>query len=246
MYFCCNLSVFIMLLLQKDARIVYLKTCASTQDIFKDFSEEEFDLVYTFNQTQGKGQYGNKWQSEQGKSVALSILLDEKKIMVNEICLRYFFALILRDFIQKYVTEKILIKFPNDLYCRTQKLCGILIEKYHKKYIVGIGINVLKQDFSTLPKATSISNFSTNNIDIELFTSELIQYFYQEFSFTDDEIINKSNEYLYKKNQVLVIEYQQKIVNAKVKNIDKNGNIFFEIDEDKIIKLQHKEFSFLD
>ena len=234
-----------MTLLQPYSRIAFFNSCDSTQNVFREFPDENYDLVYTFNQTQGKGQYGNKWQCEGGKSLALSICINENLVLWNAILFNYLIAIIIRDFIQCYVEDRVCIKFPNDIYCRNKKLCGILIEKHHQKYIIGIGINVLPQDFSNLPKAGSISEYSKKCIDINEFSLEFIRYLYQDFLFTDDEIVDKTNKYLYRKNQVSVIEYNQKIINTKVLKIDSEGNIFFEFDDDKIIKLKHKEFCFL-
>ena len=68
---------------------------------------------------------------------------------------------IVRDCLQKFTSFKIVIKKPNDIYIKKQKICGILQEilfRNKKKYmVVGIGIN--------LNKSPKIENYSTNFIN---------------------------------------------------------------------------------
>ena len=68
---------------------------------------------------------------------------------------------IVRDCLQKLTDFKILIKKPNDLLIKKQKICGILQEtifKNEKKFlVVGIGLN--------LNKSPKIKNYQTNFIN---------------------------------------------------------------------------------
>ena len=68
---------------------------------------------------------------------------------------------IVRDCLQKFTDFKILIKNPNDLLIKKQKICGILQEtifKNEKKFlVVGIGLN--------LNKSPNIKNYQTNFIN---------------------------------------------------------------------------------
>ena len=68
---------------------------------------------------------------------------------------------IVRDSLQKLTDFKILIKKPNDLLIKKQKICGILQETIFKKekkfLVVGIGLN--------LNKSPNIKNYQTNFIN---------------------------------------------------------------------------------
>ena len=86
-------------------------------------------VIYTYRQTAGRGQKGNSWESEDNKNLAFSYLLKSPHIEPS----RQFFiseavSLAVADMLSQYVPEGISIKWPNDIYYRDQKICGILIE----------------------------------------------------------------------------------------------------------------------
>ena len=68
-------------------------------------------------------------------------------------------AFLIKKVIKKYTSEKITIKWPNDLLIKNKKVCGILqekIDKNGKKYlIVGLGINT-----NTCPKGKNFISTS--------------------------------------------------------------------------------------
>ncbi|WP_449399839.1 hypothetical protein [Chryseobacterium wanjuense] len=48
------------------SQLFYLKECSSTNDEISKFllyENSDFVTLYTFNQTKGRGQYGNTWSS---------------------------------------------------------------------------------------------------------------------------------------------------------------------------------------
>jgi len=115
-------------------------------------------IVFSDKQKKGKGRYGKKWISIQG-NLFLSIFFQIKKKYklekINEINCK-----ILKSLLSKYVKNKIVVKYPNDLLIKKKKICGILYETFFfkkKKYlIIGIGININKHP--------SINNYQTANL----------------------------------------------------------------------------------
>ena len=139
----------------------YFKKIKSTNDIALTFLRKGVDkgAILTDFQTNGRGQRGKKWISCKG-NLFMSVFFEirdrsslQKITKLN--------CTIVRDCLQKFTSFQIVIKKPNDIYIKKQKICGILQEilfKKKKKYmVVGIGIN--------LNKSPKIENYSTNFIN---------------------------------------------------------------------------------
>lgn len=138
----------------------------------KDDSLEEGTVISAEQQFAGKGQRGNKWESESGRNITLSIILKPTFLALDEL---YVFnmsiATGLHRFISRYVAD-VHIKWPNDIMIGQQKVCGVLIEnsvaKDHiQQSIVGIGINVNQRDFpEELNSACSLASVSNRTYDL--------------------------------------------------------------------------------
>lgn len=105
-------------------------------------------------QTAGRGQRGNSWEAEPGKNLTFSLLLRPKTLPaarqfeISEI-VSIAVAKVLRE---ELATGDIKIKWPNDIYYRDKKICGMLIENALTgaaidRSIAGIGINVNQSVF---------------------------------------------------------------------------------------------------
>ena len=122
-------------------------------------SNNEFGLIISEIQSNGKGQYGRKWISYKG-NIFLSIFykLDEINLSLEILTTKNCF--LVKNVISKYCKKKITLKKPNDLLINKQKICGILqekIEKSQKNYlIIGIGLNLIK--------SPNLSNYPTTNL----------------------------------------------------------------------------------
>ena len=108
----------------------------------------EGTLVYTLRQTAGRGQVGNKWESEPDRNISFSLLLRpefvpvQRQFVISELCsmgvLQGLTSLGLHD---------VTVKWPNDIYVGDGKVCGILIENrlmggVLAESVLGVGINV--------------------------------------------------------------------------------------------------------
>ena len=139
----------------------YFKKIKSTNDMALKFLRKGVfkGAILADFQTKGRGQRGKNWISYKG-NLFMSVFFEaQKKISLKKIT--RLNCSIVRDCLQKFTSFQIVIKKPNDIYIKKQKICGILQEilfKNKKKYmIVGIGIN--------LNKSPKIENYSTNFIN---------------------------------------------------------------------------------
>jgi len=112
-------------------------------------------IVASF-QTNGKGQFHNKWQSEADLNLLFSIYLLPKELSITrQFDLSRISALALRDSLSYFLKKQVTIKWPNDLFIEGKKIAGILIENTLTqskidRSIIGIGINVNQNSFEGL------------------------------------------------------------------------------------------------
>ena len=232
--------------------LIYFNNCASTQDELIDFLNqhylsEDFLAVYTFNQTKGRGQYGNSWENLPEENLAYSFALKTKNINVSDTCFNFYTAILVRDFIANLTKTEVKIKWPNDLILKNKKICGMLFEKKKNYFVVGIGINILQENFKNLPKAGSVLSQTGLSFELKAFTESLHQYLFEHL--VQKEIPNNILElyqlHLYRKNEVSVFEKNKVRQNGIIKNVDENGYIWIDLENEGLQKFFHKEIELL-
>ena len=232
--------------------LIYFNNCASTQDELIDFLNqhylsEDFLAVYTFNQTKGRGQYGNSWENLPEENLAYSFALKTKNINVSDTCFNFYTAILVRDFIANLTKTEVKIKWPNDLILKNKKICGMLFEKNKNYFVVGIGINILQENFKNLPKAGSVLSQTGLSFELKAFTESLHQYLFEHL--VQKEIPNNILElyhlHLYRKNEVSVFEKNKVRQNGIIENVDENGYIWIDLENEGLQKFFHKEIELL-
>ena len=232
--------------------LIYFNNCASTQDELIDFLNqhylsEDFLAVYTFNQTKGRGQYGNSWENLPEENLAYSFALKTKNINVSDTCFNFYTAILVRDFIANLTKTKVKIKWPNDLILKNKKIWRMLFVKYKNYFVVGIGINILQENFKNLPKAGSILSQTGLSFELKAFTESLHQYLFEHL--VQKEIPNNILElyhlHLYRKNEVSVFEKNEVRQNGIIQNVDENGYIWIDLENEGLQKFFHKEIELL-
>ena len=115
-------------------------------------------VVSADEQSAGKGMGNNGWESEVGKNLTFSLAVDmgflpaERQFLLSEAVPLGIIEVL--DGILP--TEKLSIKWPNDIFYENRKLAGILINSTIKANmmdvsIIGIGLNVNQMQFQDWP-----------------------------------------------------------------------------------------------
>ncbi|MDG4716976.1 biotin--[acetyl-CoA-carboxylase] ligase [Winogradskyella marincola] len=140
-----------------DSTNSYLKAMASV-NLPKDFT-----VVVADHQTQGRGQMGTTWQTEDGKNLTASVF---KAFGFVDVEKQFYISMAVALSICKALDilkiSQLSIKWPNDILSANKKICGTLIENVIKQNqlkgsIIGFGLNVNQKYFDNLPKASSMS-----------------------------------------------------------------------------------------
>lgn len=134
----------------------------------------EGTVISTFRQPQGRGQVGSKWESEPDKNLTLSVVLYPVFLAPwQNFALNKAIALAVRHFIAALVPQQpVKVKWPNDIYVGTRKICGILIQNSLSRNtlassIVGIGVNVNQTIFSKdIPNPSSLQMENGKEYDL--------------------------------------------------------------------------------
>ena len=117
--------------------IIKLDAISSTNDYlkkkYKSNNCKDGDIIWTKEQTHGKGQRENKWISQKGKSLTISVYKEFDKFKVsNSFVLNALISTSIVKTLDKIGLKKIRIKWPNDIMSGNKKLGGILIENFIK------------------------------------------------------------------------------------------------------------------
>ena len=152
-------------------RLIKMKSVKSTNDTaIRLIKKNQFKptLITSATQRKGRGTMGKKWISIKGNLfISVFFEINSKKINFKQFAILN--AYLIRKIISRYTSEKIDIKWPNDLLIKKQKVCGILqeiIDYNEKKFlIVGAGINTNSSPNIVNFKTTSLRNRSKKNID---------------------------------------------------------------------------------
>ena len=133
------------------SKLLFFKTLPSTNSfaasMLREQEVQEGTVVYTNYQSAGRGQGGNKWESEENKNLLISIILFPSMINPSDqFLISMAVSLGICDFLDQY-TSAISVKWPNDIYVKNDKIAGILIENsimgdQIEHTIAGIGINL--------------------------------------------------------------------------------------------------------
>ena len=143
-------------------RSLKFKSVKSTNDIALRLIKKDNikpSIILAENQSKGRGTMGKKWISKKG-NLFLSIFFDIRKKKIDFKKFAILNAYLLKNILAKKFSNKIKIKWPNDLLFEKKKICGILqetIKKFDQNFlIVGIGLNLAKNPI--------IKNYKTTNL----------------------------------------------------------------------------------
>lgn len=176
--------------LSKELSITVYKTIDSTNTQAKIVAESDDVkrcIFVTSEQTAGRGRLGRTFSSNKGKGLYLSILIKEDMPADFATSLTTYMAVIARRAIHSVTDADPKIKWVNDIYLGGKKLAGILTEGKAKcegtlaYAVVGIGINLLKQEFPEDVKAiaTTIEDECGKAINVNELASLIVKEFFE-------------------------------------------------------------------
>ena len=236
-------------------KIIKLNAIPSTNDYLKKRYKtgKVFDgeLVWTENQTSGRGQRNKKWISEPFTSLTFSIYKQFNHLLINPFKLNAVVCLAIINALEKLSIPELLIKWPNDILSENKKIGGILIENYFNKSkinasIIGIGINLNQEKFENLPKATSLKIITgkkwVSKIILDALVPILEEYLFR-FDFQDSLILDQYQKKLWRRNKTVLFKMDGKLHKGELKGVDESGMIILQDQSKTISRFNNTQIS---
>ena len=148
---------------------------------------EEFTTICADYQTAGKGQRGNSWEAAKGANLLFCFVCYPTFVPIRQqFVLSQLISLGIKETLDEYCSD-ISIKWPNDIYWKEKKICGILIENDLQgnsigRCISGIGLNINQEVFlSDAPNPISLKQITGKHYQRETILEKVMQRIEQSY-----------------------------------------------------------------
>lgn len=235
--------------------ILKINATPSTNTFLKQYIvENDFEqecAVITENQTAGRGQVGNIWHSQEGKSLTFSIFKKINLLLQHSFYLNMAVSLAVKNCLDAYRVPQVKVKWPNDILSADKKICGILIENFSKgskiyASVIGIGLNVNEEKLPDLPHATSMFLATQKNYDKEVVAQKIIsslEMFFENFlSNTLEDLYRNYKDSLYKIHTPITFENtKNERFTGIIRDVTTAGKLVVENDSRHFLEYDIKE-----
>lgn len=227
-------------------KYLYLEQVNSTNNYCKEKidSIDDKTIVYTSNQTQGRGRFNRTWVDLGSENIFMSFVLKPSKELkpVYSNLTQYTGLKLAQTFKEYNVDPK--IKWPNDILINKKKISGILAETVFrnnelKGIIIGVGLNLNanSKDFEQIDKLVTALNLETNTkIDKIEFLENFVKIFFKDY----EQFLKNGFSYI-KNDYENSIDFLGKEITINNLN-EKITGIAEKITNDGAIVINNKEF----
>lgn len=212
-------------------------------------------VFLTAEQTAGRGQMKNTWESEPGKNLLFSVVLYPSFLEIRQqFILSKVVSLGIYKALNKYVNG-LKIKWPNDIYVGDKKLGGILIEhsimgsKLHSS-VIGVGLNINQYAFySDAPNPVSLSMLTNQHFDCDQILTEILksidEYYLKLRMGLNAEIDQEFLRALYRLNEIHAYRTKDGLFNGEIVGINEIGQLQIRAVYGDLLTFHFKEVEFL-
>lgn len=157
---------------------------STNSELLRHISDyDNLSVIAAVSQTAGRGQRGNSWLSRPGENLTFSLLLKPENLPASDfMAITCMATLSVREWLHAQGVRAV-IKWPNDIYVGTRKICGMLVESGIAEgriewSVVGIGLNVNQTDFpASLMNPTSLRRLTGKTLEIRDALPDLLSRF---------------------------------------------------------------------
>ncbi len=129
-------------------RLICVRSCGSTQDLGAESEPSGNLIVWSEEQTSGRGRQGRSWDTRPGKDLAITLRIEEEIDQQGQLAAALPTAILAA--LEGCSSLRLGLKWPNDLQFKGRKICGILIDassQPRQRLLIGIGVNVNRSNF---------------------------------------------------------------------------------------------------
>ena len=241
-------------------QVIEIESVESTNsylsELLKTQLVPEGSVVRAFSQLSGRGQMGARWSSEDGKNLLVSFAFYPTFVVPrNLFLLNKTYALGVYDYIKSILGNEVKIKWPNDIYWKSKKLGGILVENTITTSIItnsilGLGLNVNQLEFpSNLPNPVSIGQIIPGNHNLSLMLNGLansIEHRYLQLRRGEKQTLDEDyKKALFRCEEWAFYEDKKGKFPGCIKGVDNQGLLKVEDEEGEIRLYDLKELKYL-
>lgn len=245
--------------MNESPRIIRLDEVRSTNSTLREWLKKETlpegSAIVAENQTAGRGQVGNVWESEPGMNLTFSLVLYPTCISAKEqFVISQIAALSVKEMLEAYTTD-ITVKWPNDIYWKDRKICGMLIEndlagRTIYSSIIGIGLNINQKQFcSNAPNPVSLTQITGQVYDKEEILKRFLSLFYGYYlrllQEKQSEISAAYRSALYRNDGFYPYQDTGGSFEARIHHIEPSGHLVLELHDGSLRRYAFKEVAFL-
>ena len=229
-------------------KIVHIAQTNSTNQWLREQGGEEDMVVWADYQTAGRGQGSNHWESERGKNLTFSMLIHPQGIPANrQFSISMAVSLAICEALGQHIGD-LSIKWPNDIYWRNGKICGILIENtLHgtmiRDCIIGVGLNVNQRTFlSDAPNPVSLWQICEYETDCELLLKGILRSFGK---YLGQDVKEQYISMLYRRRGFHPYADQQGAFMAEIVDVEDDGHLLLRDDNGVQRRYAFKEVTYI-
>ncbi|MCE2616861.1 biotin--[acetyl-CoA-carboxylase] ligase [Phocaeicola oris] len=219
--------------------LIHVEEINSTNSYLSALCEKQevadFTVVLSEFQSEGRGQRGNSWESDPHRNLTFSYVLHPYFIDVHhQFLLSEIASLAVKDTLSVY-TNDISIKWPNDIYWKDKKICGMLIENNLTNTCInwsvnGIGININQETFhSSAPNPVSLKQITGKEYQprdiLNRFIEQLMEYYDMLRNGENRKVDRLYRHSLFHREGFHTYKDKIGIFKAKITDIEPNGRI---------------------
>ena len=212
-------------------------------------------VVWSLNQTHGRGQQNSTWYSKVNKHLAYSAFLCFENLKYEWIySINSATALAVVDTLIYFKVPNLSIKWPNDILSGHKKICGILIEnqlnKQMIKSIIGIGVNLYQEFFNhELPNATSVLIETKKSVDLKNFLNQLSINLEKYLGLCTNTFVYELSSNFHQKlffwKKKIKFKIDNEVITAKINKVLLSGLIELKLDNGKIKHFYPKQIKMI-
>jgi BirA family biotin operon repressor/biotin-[acetyl-CoA-carboxylase] ligase len=207
--------------------------------------------VFADTQTNGRGRLGRTFHSDKNNGLYMSVLFSDV-INFYPTLLTVIAAVAVCESIEEITGSTVSIKWVNDVYLGSRKVCGILTEGAFKDNklsyaVVGIGINISEPEGGFPSEIESIAcalqNRYSEKTRNDLFISILTKLDHYVYNYDHDKILKKYKEKSFIIGKTVTVFGNGEPFVAKAVEINNDFSLSVADNSNKIIALKSGEVS---
>ncbi len=225
--------------LEYDCDIILLDEIDSTNNYLKILAEKgakEDTVVIAKSQTSGKGRLGRTFYSSLG-GVYMSLLLKPKFSAEKSLFITTAAAVAVANAVESKTGNKTQIKWVNDIFVDSKKVCGILTEASIdfetgglNYAVLGIGINIRKPKDDFPEEIKQIAGvISEDEVDVSSLIASVLNNFLKIYNnFENSDFMSEYKEKSLVIGKDIFVLKGEKRARARALDIDENARLLVE------------------